>query len=66
MNDYIVYYHTHSREGYEHTDYLCFVCASQEAGMILDNTETIHPVISQEGSRKTCSRCDVELNWINS
>ncbi len=63
---YIIYYFTHERNGYAHTEYLCFPCATREA-IRLKKGETIHPVVTPEnkGYRSTCTKCGVDLNWIN-
>jgi len=62
--DYIVYYFKHERKGYEHNEYLCFPCATNQATNIKSG-ETIHPVITREGGPKKCP-CGTKLNWIDS
>ena len=63
--DYIIYYFTHDRHGYSHTEYLCFICATKEAISCRDH-ETIHAITTKEGEgRKRCTICSRKLNWID-
>jgi hypothetical protein len=69
--DYIIYVHTHNRNGYSHTEYLCFKCAVEAASQDADEgkpsePETIHPIAVKEGlGRNNCSLCDMKLNWMD-
>jgi len=67
MSQYMIYHHTHSRDGYHHTEYLCFVCASQQASMIPKGKETIHPITVEDGGgyRTECTTCHSKLNWMD-
>jgi len=57
---FIVYDLREFREGYEHVNHLCFVCATKEVSK-LRLKETIHPRIAGHDLEE-CHYCGVPLN----